>query len=451
MLYRKIEQRIEDFLHQRQNRILLVDGARQVGKTYIIRKVGQRLYKNFIEINMLADANEKRIFETVRNTTSFYEQLSAVAGNKMGDYSNTLVFIDEIQAYPHLLTMLKFLKQENKFTFIASGSQLGLALAKTVSVPIGSIEVMHMYPLDFEEFLIANNVGSIAINAIKTAYIKHESLNEGLHEKILGYFKRYLICGGLPDAVNSYVETKNIQSIRTIQKQIHEFYAIDASQYDKENKLKVQNVFSYIPSALENKKKRIMAKHIENRSGRQMTDYAEEFDYLINSGVTLEVRAISNPKFPLIESEQKNLLKLYLNDVGILTALLFDNNIRALLDDESSINLGTAYESVVAQELHSHGFDLKYYDNKKNGEVDFLVDDYVNMSVLPIEVKSGKDYKKHSALTHFMATKDYNIKKSIVFSNNIKVEQSGNVLYMPIYFVMCLEKSSNELLIPDVE
>lgn len=451
MLYRKIEKGIEEHFVSKSNKILLIEGARQVGKTFIIRQVGKRLFKNFVEINMLTDANQHRLFEKTRDVNDFYAQLSAIHGSLLDNRENTLVFLDEIQVYPHLLTMLKFLNQEGRFTYVASGSQLGIALAKSVSIPMGSIEIMKMYPLDFEEFLIANGVGQDAISAVCSAYQSLESLTESLHERMLGYFRRYLLIGGLPDAVNEYIKTKNIQSIRTIQQQIHEFYSIDASQYDKENKLRVRNVYSYIPSALENKKKRVVAKSIENKQGKQMSDYSDEFEYLISSGITLEVRAISNPKFPLVESEQKNLLKLYLNDIGILTAILFQNNIRPLLDDTPSINLGTAYESVVAQELSAHGFNLKYYDNKKNGEVDFLIDDFQFMSVLPIEVKSGKDYKKHSALTHFITNPDYNIQRAFVLSNNRKVEKSQSVVYLPIYFVMCIQQPSSDLIIPDVE
>lgn len=436
MLFRKIQSYIESYLLSDSNKILIIDGARQIGKTYIIRNSGEKLFENYIELNMVEDSVGERLFENVKTVDDFYLQVSMLAGNKMQKKENTLIFIDEIQAYPHLLTLLKFLKQDNKFTYIASGSLLGVTLAKTTSVPMGSIEVKRMYPLDFEEFLLSQGFNEYAIESIRKKFEAEESLDESTHAKIMDLFKKYLLVGGLPDAINSFNNDKNIVNVRTIQSEIHEYYSIDASKYDAENKLKIRRIYETVPSNLENKKKRVVIQNIENKKGKRFSDYQDEFDYLINAGITLEVKAISTPVFPLIESSGKNLLKLYLNDVGILTNILYRNNIRAILDDQKSINLGTVYESVVASELKAHGFNLFYYDNRNKGEVDYLIDDYDSLSVVPIEVKSGKDYTVHSALNHFMSNNDYNIKKGYVLSNNREVEKKGNITYMPIYYIM---------------
>lgn len=440
MLYRKIQTYIEQHLLSDSNKVLIIDGARQIGKTYIIRYTGQKLFENYIELNMLEDSLSSRLFETARTVDDFYLQVSMLAGDKMKDKKNTLIFLDEIQAYPHLLTLLKFLKQDDKFTYIASGSLLGVTLSKTTSIPMGSIEVKHMYPLDFEEFLYSQGFNEFAISALRRKFEALESLDEATHAKVMDLFKKYLLVGGLPDAVNSYIKTKNIVNVRNIQNEIHEYYAIDASKYGEENKLKIRRIYDLIPSTLENKKKRIIIQDIENKKGKRFADYQDEFNYLINAGIALEVKALSTPVFPLIESSSKNLLKLYLNDVGILTGILYKNNIRAILDDVRSINLGTVYESVVASELKAHGFNLFYYDNRTRGEVDYLVDDYNSLSVLPIEVKSGKDYTVHSALNHFLANDDYNIKKGLVLSNERKVMQKEKIIYMPIYYVMFLKQ-----------
>lgn len=180
---------------------------------------------------------------------------------------------------------------------------------------------------------------------------------------------------------------------------------------------------------------------------------ADEFEYLTNSGVALEVSAISNPRFPLAESEQKKLVKLYLNDVGLLTNLLYGLNVNAVLQDIKSINLGTVYESVVAQHLVAHGFKLHYYDNKKKGEVDFLVDDHDNLTVLPLEIKSGKDYTAHSALTNFLDTSDYRINRAVVFSNEREIFKKNGVTYLPIYYSMFLhnEHSEEQVILPELE
>lgn len=436
MLYRKIESVIENHLKSDSKKILLVDGARQVGKTYIIRYVGKKLFENFIEINMVEDALGDRLFAETKTIEDFYLQVSMLEGNKMKAKENTLIFIDEIQAYPHLLTLLKFLSQDNKFTFIASGSLLGVTLSQTTSIPIGSIRKVRMFPLDFEEFLYANGMNEIVVSSMQKKFERLEALDEPMHNKMMDLFRKFLLVGGLPDAVNSYLEEKNIQSVREIQSEIHDYYAADASKYDEEKKLKIRRVYDLIPSNMENKKKRVVAQSIENKKGKTFNDYSDEFEYLISAGIALNVQAISNPVFPLIESTGKNLLKLYLNDVGILSGILYGNNIRAVLDDERSINLGSVYETVVASELIAHGHKLFYYDNRSKGEVDYLIDDYDSLSAVPIEVKSGKDYTVHSALSTFVQNEDYHIKKAFVVSNERQVKKKGKITYIPIYYIM---------------
>lgn len=284
--------------------------------------------------------------------------------------------------------------------------------------------------------MYANGMNEIVIDAMRQKFKRLESLDESMHNKMMDIFRKYLLVGGLPDAVNSYLDNKNIRSVREIQKEIHDYYAADASKYDEGKKLKIRRVYELIPSNMENKKKRVVVQNIENKKGRTFNDYCDEFEYLISAGIALNVQAISNPVFPLIESAGKNLLKLYLNDVGILTSVLYGNNIRAVLDDEKSINLGSVYETVVASELIAHGYRLFYYDNRSKGEVDYLIDDYDSLSVVPIEVKSGKDYTVHSALSNFVKNDDYHIKKAFVMSNERKVKQKGSIIYIPVYYVM---------------
>lgn len=442
MLFRKIESTIESHLKSNSKKILLIDGARQVGKTYIIRHVGQKLFENFIELNMVEDSLGDRLFANTKSVEDFYLQISMIAGNKMKAKENTLIFIDEIQVYPQLLTLLKFLSQDNKYTFIASGSLLGVTLSQTTSIPMGSIRKVRMFPLDFEEFLYANGLNEVAIQVMRGKFERLEELDAPMHNKMMDLFKKYLLVGGLPDAVNSYLSEKNIQSVREIQKEIHDYYAADASKYDEERKLMIRRIYDLIPSNMENKKKRVVAQSIENKRGKTFNDYTDEFEYLISAGIALNVQAISSPVFPLIESSGKNLLKLYLNDVGILTGILYGNNIRAVLEDQKSINLGSVYETVVASELIAHGHNLFYYDNRHKGEVDYLIDDYSSLSVVPVEVKSGKDYTIHSALNTFVQNEDYNIKKAYVVSNEKTVQQNGKIIYIPIYYVMFLDANS---------
>lgn len=438
MLFRKIQGKIDEYMKNPGNKILLVEGARQVGKTYIIRDSGKKLFANYIEVNLAEDEIGAKRFARVNSTEDFYFQLSMIAGQLMKNKENTLVFLDEIQVYPHLLTLLKFLKQDDRFTYIASGSLLGVTLSKTSSIPIGSITVERMYQLDFEEFLYANGYGEEAIEVLRKKFRLKESLDELTHKSIMETFKRYLLVGGLPDAVNSYVRDKNMYNVRGIQKEIHDFYVADASKYDKEHRLKIRRIYDMIPSIMENKKKRVVIKEIDGIKGKTYRNYEDEFDYLISAGISLGVRAVSTPVYPLIENSSKNLIKLYLNDVGILTSVLYPTNMDAVLTDMSSINLGSVYETLVASELKAHGHDLYYYDNKKNGEVDFLINDDDNLKVMPIEVKSGKDYYIHRAIDIFVKDKKYPVDRGIVLSNERTVSVDGNISYYPIYDVMFL-------------
>jgi len=303
---------------------------------------------------------------------------------------------------------------------------------------------MDMYPLDFEEFLIANGVGADVIDYMREQYEKGEALTDNIHAMVLGLFKRYLLVGGLPDNVNVFIESQNITVIRRQQQEIRRLYSDDAAKYDEQHKLHLRRIYSLIPSAMENRKKRMVFKDIENDKNKRYANYVDDFDYLIDSGIALEVKAIANPKFPLVESMSKNLLKLYLNDVGLLTGILYNTNINAVLNDNVGVNLGSVYESVVAQELKAHGYALYYYDNKKNGEVDFLIDDYDSLSVVPMEIKSGKDYTIHSSLSHFIKTPDYGIRKAYVLSNKQQVFTKDSITYMPIYYVMFFGANDKE-------
>ena len=442
MLKRKIQAKLIDYLENGSDKILVLNGARQIGKSYIIRHEGQKRFANYIEIDLIEDKNGSKVFEGTSSKEDFYLRLSTVAGDRMGEKENTLVFLDEIQAYPEMLTLLKFLKQDDRFTYIVSGSQLGMALNQTLSKPGGKIEVVKMFQLDFEEFLWANNVGDEFINHLRDCYEKRIPLDEALHRQVMEYFKLYLLAGGLPDAVNAFLATRNIVRVRDAQKEVYDLYKGDASQYDKEHKLKIERIYELVPSYLENRKKRVRFKQIEQKEQARASQYQDEFEYLVKSGICNEVKAISNPKFPLNESESKNLLKLYYNDVGLLTRLLYQYNIAAVRDDNKGINLGSVYELAVCSELTSHGFPLFYYDNKKKGEIDFLINDYDKLSVVPIEVKSGKDYDLHTSLDNFIETPDYNIKEAIVFSNEREIRLEGRVTYLPVYFVMFMTPSA---------
>jgi len=441
MLYRKISAYLKEYLSSDNDKILIVEGARQIGKSFIIREIGKMVYPNFIEVNFVEDDEGPQLFKNIHNVSDFYFALSSVAGSQLQDYSNTLIFLDEIQHYPQYLTLLKFFRQDHKYRFITSGSLLGITLRKTTSIPVGSVIRKRMYQLDFEEWLIANGFGEEALKQLKECYDTRQSLSEEMHQYVLSMFKRYLLVGGLPEVVNTYLDSHNIAKVREVQNAIIELYKDDAAKYEEEaeKKLFIRRIYDMIPSQMENKKKRVVVKDIQDKKGDRYENYTEEFEYLISAGIALDVHAISNPRYPLSESLQKNLLKLYLNDVGLLTSRLYGLSIKAVMETEKSVNLGAVYESVVAQELGAHGHELFYYDNRSKGEVDYIINDTDECRVLPIEVKSGKDYTVHSALNNFVTHPEYHIEKAIVISNKRDITQDGKVLYLPVYFVMFMQ------------
>lgn len=436
MFYRKIEKTLQEYYESKNEKILVIDGARQIGKSFIIRETACKYFLNYIEINLKSDFEGAQIFKSVKTTKDFYLQLSALYGDRLHTNDDTIVFLDEIQVYPHLLTMLKDLKLDNRYRYIASGSLLGITLKHTF-IPMGSINEVKMYPMDFEEFLYASNVGKDVIEYLKKCFINIEPVSEGIHNIILNKFKEYLITGGLPDSIKELVLNKNVFKIRENQTLTYSYYKDDASQYDEIHSLKIRRIYDILPLYMENKVKRILFKQIENKENANLLRYEDEFDYLINSGCVLGVKAVSNPKFPLIESNSKNLIKLYFNDVGILTNILYKNNIMAILNNDKGINLGSVYETVAAMELVAHGHEVFYFDTKKVGEVDFLINDYDNLSILPIEIKSGKDNYEFRALPKLI-DKDGNYKllKGYVFTNKNIVKKEDNLYTFPIYLIM---------------
>ena len=268
MLRRKIQQTLKEYFSSDRSKILIIDGARQVGKSYIIRHEGRAAFPNFVEINMIDDRDGSRVFADVKGTEDFYVRLSAVAGRRLGTKDNTLVFLDEIQAYPSMLTMLKFLCDEGRFTYVVSGSLLGVTMHKTLSIPGGRIQVEHMYPLDFEEFLWANSVGDELIESMRTKFKNGESHSDGLHRHMLELFKTFLLVGGLPQAVNTYLDSQNIYRVRKIHEEIFNLYKEDASQYSMQEKLQIRRIYDMIPSNMENRKKRLHFNDVEEKKGK---------------------------------------------------------------------------------------------------------------------------------------------------------------------------------------
>ena len=438
MFRRKIQTDLYKY-YQDENpeKILIVHGARQIGKSFIIRETAKEVFEHYAEIDLKDDYKGEKKFSRVKTTKDFYLMVSSLFGD-LNNYNDTIIFLDEIQNYPHLLTMLKPLNQEKKYRFIVSGSMLGITLRHSF-IPMGSITEKRMFPMDFEEFLWANNFGTETIDYLKQCFENLDSINDSIHEYTLRLFKDYLLSGGFPDAVKEYVSNRNVSAMRRVHSEIFEYYKDDCAKYDEEHSLKIRRIYDMLSTYMANKVKRIKFKSINGKENANLEKYEDEFDYLFDSGISLPTHAVSNPVFPLSESKSKNLIKAYYNDVGLLTNILYKTNISAVLDVEKGVNLGSVYETASAMELIAHGHELFYFDSNKTGEVDFLVNDYDNLTILPVEIKSGNDQYNFRALPKLVNPNGgYKMKKGYVFGNKNIVKKDGNIITLPIYLIMFL-------------
>ena len=438
MLKRKIEKDIEKWLDNSE-KALLVYGVRQAGKTFIIRECLKRNECEYIEFNLI---NQPELVEILRDSTgiddlilklSLYSEKKIIPGK-------TIFFFDEVQRYKEIVTKIKFLVEDKRYRYILSGSLLGVEIVNLKSAPVGYLQTLNMYPMDFEEFLQIFSVDEAIINNLRNCFITKTKVDEIIHNKIMEMFNIYLIIGGMPAAVERYRNTENIDDVMEEHRAIIEQYKLDFTQYEEENrKLIITHIYELIPAELNEKNKRFMIADI-NKNLRY-DRISDSFIWLWKSGVALGVFNTTEPTIPLMLNEKSALFKLFISDVGLLTTIYGKSCKLKIVNKESDINKGAVFENVVAQELHAHGYPLYYYNSKKFGEIDFIVEQ--NGKSLPIEVKSGKAYNKHSALNNLMNAKEYGIEEVFIFTNdNVKIE--GKLNYLPIYMVMFLRDEPME-------
>ena len=437
MINRKIYNRLESFFDN-SRQALLVTGARQVGKTYAIRKVGRECFKHFVEFNFVENQQLATIFKQPTDAQSIILRLSAFADSKLVP-NESLIFFDEVQECPEVVTAIKFLVDEGSYRYVMSGSLLGVELNNLRSVPVGYMAIEEMYPLDFEEFANALGMSDMAMEHLRKCFNQQESVDAVVHNKMMELHRLYLIVGGMPAVVMKYLTTNNMQEVRGEQKNIINLYRKDISKYDKGNSLYIKDIFDIIPSELNAKNKRFIMKSLNENA--KFNHLKNSFLWLANAGVAIPVYNVEEPQMPLKLNEQRNLFKLFLNDVGLLAAMYSQNFQSQMIIGETNLNFGAIYENFAAQELRSHGCVPYYFNSKKQGELDFVVE--LDGKVLPIEIKSGKDYKRHNALHNVMQTKNYELSRAIVFTNN-NIESVGNILYLPIYMLMYIESKAIE-------
>ena len=416
---------------------LLIEGARQIGKTFSIRQFGKK-FKTYIEINFIEQPEAISLFKDLSDTKDLLARLSLFTKQKLIK-RDTLIFFDEVQICPEVITYIKFLVDEGSYNYILSGSLLGIEINDLRSVPVGYLTIKRMFPLTFREFALNLGLNSSILENLETSFKEKKPVDDFIHKKMMELFRVYLVVGGIPAAVNRYIETNNLNEVIDIQNQIVNLYKKDITQYDKNNKLAIAQIFELIAPQLNSQNKRFIIKDI--KSGVKFDRYENSFLWLKDAGFALPVYNVETPKIPLKLSKSRSLFKLFMSDVGLLASEYSQGIQLKIISGDDKLNYGAIFENYIAQELTACEHDLYYYNNKKRGELDFLIE--YDGEVLPIEVKSGKDYKVHRALSNIMDCGEFNLNRALIFNNsNLKVE--GKLTYAPIYMAMFLKQEIND-------
>lgn len=431
MLYRKAYDKLLEWKDQPKKKALCIMGARQIGKTTVIRQFGKDHYECFVEINFITDADATKIFAGNLDANTIITNLTAYTRKPMIP-GKTLVLLDEIQACPDARTAIKFLVEDGRFDYIESGSLLGVKHKEVRSYPVGFEETYQMYPMDMEEYLWANGVQKSTICYLKECYEHGAPVTDAIHQIMCKLFYSYIVVGGMPDVVQTYVDTHDIALVIARQTEILELYRLDIARYAQDNeKIKIRAIFDSIPSQLNDKKRRFVLTALDP-NGRQLR-YADSFNWLADAGVALPCCNVEEPQPPLRLNEKHNLFKLFMGDTGLLCAACMENVQFGILNGDLHINMGSILENMIAQQLKANGFHLNYYDGKKTGEIDFVIQN--GMGIDLVESKSGNEFKTHSAMNKIRKVEGWKFDKATVFCKG-NVESEGGVQYYPWYMVM---------------
>ena len=444
-MFRKDSITIEEWI-KNSNKALLITGARQIGKTWLIRDEIEKSGYTKFEINFIDQPDMVHYLDAEMSADEFLVKLRMIMPEDCKPHE-TIVFFDEIQKCPEIVTKIKFLVDEGSFKYVMSGSLLGVELKGIASAPVGYLSVLKMYPMDFEEFMIANHVSKATLEMLKDKFETVRPVDEFIHQKLLALFFVYLIVGGMPDAVKTYIATKDIREVDKIQRDIVTQYKEDFSQYESgDKKLKLISIYDIIPAELNKQNKKFVFTMLDKEL--KFDRYENSFLWLKDAGVALPVYNVEAPVIPLLASKSSNVFRLFSSDIGLLTSAYPAATKIELINKNGEVNNGAHFENAVAQQLLCNGFE-PYFCKKKNiGELDFLIE--MEGKVVPIEVKSGKAYRTHKALDHFMNVSDYHIEKAYVFSIG-NVEKDGNVTYLPIYMCYLVKEQSIGQLIVDLD
>ena len=439
MLERKAKGQFEAWFASSPSKALLVKGARQVGKSYLVNVFANDAFEHVVTFDLIEDTSVRDSFLAAKSADDLLMRMTIAATEPMVAGS-TVVVIDEVQQCPQVVTFIKYLVQRGDFRYILTGSLLGVELEGIDSLPVGYVEQIQMYPLDFEEFCWANGVAATAFDLLRDCLEQERELPDYLYARLLDLFHQYVVVGGMPDAVNAFLATRNIDEVRRIHHDLNSLYRDDIAKYaPPELRLIIRDIYDLIPSEVGSKNKRFKLSSIEGvKRFSQVTDH---FLWLSEAGVALPVYNVAAPVTPLLIGEQRNLFKLFYLDTGMLMSSYSKKVAQGVFDGvvegTFGMNMGAAFEGFVAQEMKAHGFRLRYFTSKKVGELDF-VEETLDGDVLAIEVKSGKRYKSHAALDNALATKGYGIDRALVLAQ-CNLFRDGDILYLPIFMAGLLE------------
>lgn len=433
-LERTITQTLDAWRRTPRRKALMLTGARQIGKTTTVREFARAHYERFAELNFIIDPHAADVFSGALDANTVIANLTAYLRTPL-EPGRTLVLLDEIQECPRARTAIKFLVEDGRFDYVETGSLLGVRTADVDSYPVGFEERHRMYPMDFMEFCRANGVQQSTFDMLRERFETRTPVSESVHETMLRLFAAYLVVGGMPEVVQRYVDTHDIAQVVRLQRDILDLYRLDIAKYaERGDRTKIRAIFDAIPSQLNDRNRRFVLADL-NRNARQ-NRYASSFLWLADAGVALPCYNVEAPIPALAANRKRSLFKLFMGDTGLLCADALENVQMAILQGDLDVNMGEITENAIAQELVAHGFPTYYFDSKRYGEVDFVVQS--GARVLPIEVKSGNDWTRHHALSKVMAVPEWHLDRAYVLCKG-NVGQRDGITYLPLYMTMFLE------------
>ena len=424
---RKILQHLISWKKQIKRKPLILMGARQVGKTFSLKKFGEQEYKNTIYLNFEDNPRLCKLFDSSLDPKVLLKSLTIEMNSEIVE-GKTLLIFDEIQECPNALNSLKYFYENNPQQHIVSaGSLLGVKLAHIKGFPVGKVQFLTLYPLSFIEFLEALNETRLK-NFIEEQEII-QPLPSNLHEKLLNYFKEYLFVGGMPEAVDEYIDSQNVSKVREIQSAILNAYSLDFAKHaPKEHVMKINQVWNSIPNQLAKENKKFIYSAI--RTGGRAKEFEVALQWLIEAGLILKTSLITTPKIPLTAYADMNAFKIYLVDVGLLGAMSNLSAKTLLYENELFQEFrGAIVENYVAQELIHSNYKLFYWTSNGKAELDFILEQ--EGGIYPLEVKSGNSSKKKSLRVYGNIYHP----KILIRSSPKNLRKDGEILNCPLYLI----------------